>query len=250
MRAFKFNTPSDAYLGLLKEVLETPDFVCSPRGLKIYEIMDAVVEIINPDSSPIVTLDAERNKVIASYTAKELEVYRSNSIKVSDFEKISKFWGKLANPDGTINSSYGYLIKALSDHGNPEFDNVKLNDGFRTPWQWCVESLKADKDTRQAVMRFSRPSHFYRGVKDFVCTLHGNWLIRENCLNLSIVMRSNDLVKGTAYDWPYFMGLMDEMLDELKPTYPDLQKGTFTHIAHSLHIYDNTVGIVMGMMGI
>jgi len=244
MRAHTYKTPSEAYVKLLEGVLLEPEFVCSPRGQKIHEVTDAVIEILYPDSEPLVTRDLERNKVIASYTQKEKNLYYSMSNKVEDFEKISKFWGKLGNPNGTVNSAYGYLIKGLADHGNPEFEGV-----MRTPWQWCVEALKADKDTRQALMRFSRPEHFYKGVRDFTCTTHGNWLIRDNRLNLSIVMRANDLVKGTAFDWPFFMGLMDDMLLELKDTYPDLQKGTFTHIAHSLHIYESTIETVKKMIG-
>jgi hypothetical protein len=267
MKSYTFNTPSEAYLAVLKDVYENPMYICAPRGLKIHEITDVMIEIKHPDSSPLVTNDIERNKTIASYTQKEKEVYESGSTDVKDFEKISKFWGKLANPDGTVNSAYGYLIKGLADHGNPMYENTLIHNGkvyylapdvgdqvseiqagMRTPWLWCKESLIADKDTRQAIMRFNRPSHFYKGVKDFPCTAHGNWLIRDGKLNFTIVMRSNDAVKGTAFDWPYFMGLMDEMLEELKPTYPDLQKGRFTHIAHSFHIYENTFETVKKMI--
>jgi thymidylate synthase len=244
MRAYKFKTPSEAYLALLKDVLENPEYICSPRGQKVYEVTDAIVEIEEPNSSPLVTKDEARNKVIADYTAKEKALYSSMSNRVEDFEKISKFWGKLANPDGTVNSAYGYLIKGLADHGNSEFEGA-----MRTPWQWCVESLKADKDTRQAIMRFSRPEHFYKGVKDFTCTTHGNWLIRENTLSLSIVMRSNDLVKGFVFDVTFFIGLMVEMLEELKVVYPDLKMGKYTHTAHSLHIYESTVDTVKKMIG-
>jgi thymidylate synthase len=268
MKSYSFNTPSEAYLAILKDVYENPTYICSPRGFKVHEITDVMIEIKCPDSNPLVTKDVERNKVIAIYTSKEKEVYESGSVDVKDFEKISKFWGKLANPDGTVNSAYGYLIKGLADHGNPMYESMRVIDGktyylapevenqmseiqgsMRTPWLWCVESLKADKDTRQAIMRFSRPSHFYKGVKDFTCTLHANWLIRDGKLNLTVVMRSNDMFRGTVYDWPYFMGLMDEMLEELKPTYPDLQKGRFTHIAHSLHIYEDTFEAVKKMIG-
>lgn len=267
MRAYRHQTPSEAYLGILEDVLFSPEFECSPRGQFIHEVTDAVIEIKYPSSEPLVTKDLERNKVIASYTQKEKDLYYSMSNKVEDFEKISKFWGKLGNPDGTVNSSYCYLIKGLADHGNPRFETSFQEDGktwflakipenaeqfkgcMRTPWQWCVEALKADKDTRQALMRFSRPEHFYKGVRDFTCTTHGNWLIRDDRLNLSIVMRSNDLVKGTPYDFSFFMGLMDDMLLDLKDTYPDLQKGTYTHIAHSLHIYESTIETVKKMIG-
>ena len=110
--------------------------------------------------------------------------------------------------------------------------------GYRTPWEWAVDSLKADKDTRQAILRFSLPEHQYWGNKDQTCTLSGNFLIRENKLNLSIVMRSNDVWLGLTYDLPWFVSLMDLMLDELKATYPDLTKGAYTHTVHSLHVYE------------
>ena len=267
MRAYKFKTPSEAYLALLKDVLEDPEHICSPRGQKVYEVTNAVVEIEEPNSNSLVTKDEARNKVIADYTAKEKALYSSMSNRVEDFEKISKFWGKLANPDGTVNSAYGYLIKCLKDHGNPRFENAETVDGdilylanvpenreeiegaMRTPWQWCVESLKGDKDTRQAIMRFSRPEHFYKGVKDFTCTTHGNWLIRDNALHLSIVMRSNDLVKGFSFDVPFFISLMQDMLEELKTVYPDLKIGKYTHMAHSLHIYEGTLETVRKMIG-
>jgi thymidylate synthase len=81
------------------------------------------------------------------------------------------------------------------------------------------------------------------------CTLHGNWLIREDKLHLSIVMRSNDLVKGLAYDLPWFCSLMDKMIEELKPTYPTLTKGHYTHTVHSIHIYDSDEKVIRKMLG-
>jgi thymidylate synthase len=118
-----------------------------------------------------------------------------------------------------------------------------------TPWEWAKESLLADKDTRQAILRFNLPEHCWQGNKDFVCTMHGNWLIREDKLNLTIVMRSNDAVLGLAYDLPWFCSLMDKMLEELKEKYPTLTKGTYTHLAHSLHIYEKNEELVKKMIG-
>jgi hypothetical protein len=267
VRAYKFKTPSEAYLALLKDVLENPEYVCSPRGQKIFEVTNAVIEIEEPNSSSLVTNDEARNKVIADYGKREHDMYYSMSTKAEDWEKVSKFWGKLANPDNTINSNYVYLTKGLKDHGNPRFETAEIVDGkanflaivpsqieelkacMRTPWQWSVQSLKADKDTRQAIMRFSRPEHQWVGNKDQVCTLDGVWQIRENKLNLSINMRANDLVKGYVWDVPFFMSLMEDMLEDLKDDYPDLKIGKYTHIARSLHIYESTVEVVRKMIG-
>lgn len=247
-----------AYLGTIADVLENPDFVCAPRGQKILEKTDYSFRVAFPISEPIVTKDPERNKVIAEYTAKEMVLYDSCSNLTEDFAKASKFWEKISNPDGTINSAYGYLIWKNKSQGNALFECGPPHDGMidiegkahRTPWEWAKQTLIADKDTRQAVMAFALPEHRWVGNKDQVCTLHGNWLIRDDRLNLSIVMRSNDLSKGLVYDISFMVSLIDRMLDELKPTYPDLQKGTYTHTAHSMHIYERDIPQMKKMLGV
>lgn len=253
----------EAYKAVLSDVYYNYDSKASPRGLPIREKTDYVFRISCPVAEPIVTADAKRNEVIASYTKKETELYDSMTNKVADFAKASKFWEKIANPDGTINSAYGHLIWKKRSHGNSFYEDMVMNDSqflennlanrlreyYRTPWEWCLHSLKADKDTRQAILRFSLPDHFWIGNKDMVCTLHGNFSIRDDKLNLSVVMRSNDLVLGLAYDLPWFVSLMDKMLDDLKPTYPNLTKGHYTHMVHNIHIYEKDAVLVLKMLG-
>jgi thymidylate synthase len=63
-------------------------------------------------------------------------------------------------------------------------------------------------------------------------------------------MRSNDLSKGLVYDLAWFVSLMDRMLEELKPTYPELRKGTYTHLVHSIHIYERDIPQMKKMLGL
>ncbi len=256
----------EAYLGTLWDIYFNYDFKAAPRNIPVRECLDYSFTIERPEARTIVTKDPERNKIIASYTAKETELYDSCSNRVEDFAKASKFWEKLACPDGTVNSAYGYLIWKNISHGNHRFematngeevpafggnpDFIRKKDScYRTPWQWAKESLIADKDTRQAIIRFSLPEHQWKGNKDQTCTMHGNFLIREDRLFLSIVMRSNDLVLGLVYDLPWFISLMDKMIEELKPHYPNLTKGDYTHTVHSLHIYERDEEKVLKMLG-
>jgi len=247
-----FNTIHEAYLAALKEVWYEPEYICSPRGMDIKEITDYTFKVLSPSDEAIITNDTVRNKIIQDYTQKETILYDSCTNRVEDFMKASKFWGKLANPDGTVNSAYGHLIWKKKSAGYPVFELNDSNKGeqlMRTPWEWAKQSLMRDKDTRQAILRFNLPEHAWFGNKDFTCTMHGNFLIRDDKLNLSIVMRSNDLVKGVTYDLPWFMSLMDKMVEELKPTYPNLEKGTYTHTAHSMHIYARDEEVVLKMLG-
>lgn len=243
----------EAYLETLKDIYFNYDYRAAPRGLPVREKCDYSFRILHPTCEPIVTLDEARNQVIASYTAKEVELYNSCTNRASDFAKASKFWGSLANPDGTVNSAYGYLIWSKASCGNPafEYSNAAGRTGgyYRTPWEWAKQSLIQDKDSRQAIIRFSLPEHQFMGNKDQTCTMHGNFLIREDKLNLSVVMRSNDLVLGLVYDLPWFTSLIDRMVAELKPHYPNLTKGTYTHTVHSLHIYERNEEMVLKMIG-
>ena len=66
---------------------------------------------------------------------------------------------------------------------------------------------------------------------------------------MTTVMRSNDLVLGLVYDLPWFCSLMDKMIDELIPYYPNLTKGHYTHSVHSLHIYEKDEDKVKKMLG-
>lgn len=257
----------DAYLGTLADIYDNPQFICSPRGQKCREILDYKFVITNPVAETIVTKDEERNKTIESYTQKECELYNSGTNLAEDFGKASKFWLSLANPDGTVNSAYGYLIKHKKSHGHPIYElNEELKgvsdaaavsqilaehsvDCMRTPWEWCVHSLRSDKDTRQAILRFSLPEHFYRGNKDMTCTLEGNFHIREDKLYFSVHMRSNDMMLGLVYDLPWFISLMDDMVNELKDLYPNLTKGTYTHKIDSAHIYERDSQKILKMLG-
>lgn len=263
----KYETLHEAYLGSLADVYDNPDHVAEPRGQRTREKLDYQFCVLNPTVEPIVTHDSERNEVIKSYTAKEVALYDSCTDKAEDFGKASKFWLSLANPDGTVNSAYGNLIWNRKTHGNPDFEarrmlgeepyealryveKIKMREGrLRTPWEWAKKSLEMDKDTRQAILRFSLPEHQWIGNKDQTCTLHGIFLIRENKLNLTITMRSNDLTLGLVYDLPWFISLMHRMRDELKEVYPDLGIGRYTHQVHSLHIYDRDEDKILKMLG-
>jgi thymidylate synthase len=218
-----------------------------PRDQLVREVFDYKFSITNPKVEYIVTHDEERNKIIKEYSKKEFDLYNSCSNSAEDFGKASKFWLKLANPDGTINSAYGYLIWKNKSHGSTFED--KNDQPMRTPWEWAKTCLIDDKDTRQAILRFSLPEHQWIGNKDQTCTMSGLFSIRNDKLNLSIVMRSNDLVLGLVYDLPWFISLMHRMQEELKEQYPELSIGTYTHFVHNLHVYDRDEDKILKMLG-
>jgi thymidylate synthase len=224
-----------AYLKTLEMLLHTPDCRSQPRGKPVSELLDDTTRIMVPKAGSLRTNCQHRNDVMAKYHEKELAAYLHGGFAVDDWTKLSKFWTDLANPDGTINSNYGALIFRNWSCGDKKFEKTV---GPQTPWEWARESLITGKDTRQAFVRVSLPRHQWIGNKDQVCTMHLNFLIRDRTLRLTTVMRSQDVVKGWAYDVPFFIYLQHRMLDELRETYPWLGVGTYTHFVHSLHLYE------------
>lgn len=168
-----------------------------------------------------------------AYHAAERKLYAQHELQASVWARCaSKFWSKIANLDGTINSNYGYLTGGLCD----------TPDGW-TQWEWAKMSLQRDPDTRQAVMHFNRPRHQIFGIKDFPCTISGTFLIREGRLEYSVLMRSQDIIKGMPYDLPFFMSQQIRMASELGVTV-----GMYTHFVHSLHVYERDLDKVERMI--
>ena len=226
-------TTSEAYLATLRDVYDT-GVKCQPRGHLCRECVDYMFEVLSPDSRPIVTACEERNDKIVEYQRAEFGLYLDGVVDADVWaERASKFWKKIANPDGTINSNYGKLI----------FHDRSLPDGL-TPFEWAAERLVDDLHSRQAYIRVSLPRHQWSGNKDQVCTMHVNFLVRFGQLHATTVIRSNDVVRGLVYDMPWFVYVQQLLADRI-----GVQMGCYRHLAHSMHMYERDSETVLKMLG-
>lgn len=229
-----YANPTKAYLSVLESLVDWPENNVSPRDQATRELVDHLFHVERPEATPIVTLDEERNAVIRKYQGEELRLYLTGETRASVWAaQASSFWAKIANPDGKINSNYGQLI----------WYKLSLPEG-RCPWDWARHKLLTDPSTRQAYVRFSLPEHQWDGNKDQVCTMHMNFLIRDDHMQGTVVMRSCDIVKGLVYDMPFFCYLVQRMaLDLMLPV------GTFGFFCHSLHLYERDLPTALKMLG-
>lgn len=211
------------YAELLRNLLYNPEYQTSPRNLVINEYTDVFFELDNPRN--VLLVNTIRSTPL-KYLAAELVWYFTGDKKIDYISKYAKFWNNIANEDNTVNSAYGNLLfKETNEYGYNE-------------WQWAFKQLINDKDTRQSIIRFNKPHHNYDNNKDFPCTLNGIFNIRDNKLNLSINMRSSDIIRGITFDIPFFTTLQQQMLLHLKPHYTDLELGKFYFYTKSLHLYN------------
>lgn len=245
MRNGHYRTAAEAYTNTLAHVWNCPDGTSSPRGFKTRECLDYMFTITEPKMGPIITGCSERDAKTVAYLEKETKLYNSGEVSAEVWAtEASTFWRQLANPDGTINSNYGKLIYRDCSQGNSHFD-----PGYVTPFDWAVLSLLKDRDSRQAQIPFALPQHRWHGNKDQVCTMHMNLRITGNYLHATTVMRSNDLIKGTIYDLPFFISVQHKAVEVLNGMYAQKNQrsvmvGTYTHLAHSLHVYERDADVV------
>lgn len=166
-----------------------------------------------------ITSFKERKLNLDYCKAETLWYLRGNRFDTSICE-IAGTWQNLIQPDGGLNSNYGQVI----------FTGPKLID-------WVVEELKRDKTSRRAVIILGDHNLLTKENTDHRCTLYISYMIRDNTLHQTVMMRSNDVIYGVTNDI-FFFGLLQQMVyTYLKSWYPNLILGSYTHMANSMHVY-------------
>ena len=118
---------------------------------------DGMVELIN--ISFICDKDYILREPNKDYIQKELVWYRSQSLFVKDMgAPIPKIWEDVSSAEGKINSNYGWCIFSAGNH----YQYVSAR-----------EHLLKDKNTRKAIMIYTRPGMQSEwntdGMSDFMC---------------------------------------------------------------------------------
>lgn len=206
-----------------KEKYRKRDFRISKSGSKTIEIQNA-------------HFTCDKDYIIREpnydYAKREVEWYINQSLNVNDIPGgTPKIWTGCADPDGFINSNYGWCIFS-KENGN-QFEN-------------CLKTLKNDPTTRQGVMLYTRPNMWTdwnkNGRHDFICTYSTQCFLNEkrDCWHLKYIvyMRSNDAVFGFNNDLYWHKWVRDKLALELTDTYKTVICDDVEWNSGSLHVYE------------
>ena len=178
-------------------------------------------EIILPRSNKILDGKVKRNWS-QEYAEAEWQWYLSgdrNIAKLGElYGKVPAIWKRMADVDGNVNSNYGWQWQR-----NQQLDNI-------------IKLLKTLPETRQAAISIYDAKEYDKYAYDTPCTYAVQFTVLNNKLNMSVVMRSNDLWYGFCNDQYQFSNL--QMLVAHKTGY-DI--GTYYHFAHNLHLYNDKI---------
>lgn len=204
----------NGYVDLVQHVLKHGKET-APRGMKTREIEDAIIRIDNVFNTLPVGINRGTVPGIGAVEACQL----------------------------LSGTSFPDLVIAIG----PQFKNYAEDNGMfhgaygpRTHGQYdvLIERLKNDPDSRQAVATIWNPQYdLQHSKRDYPCTILHQFRIRDNKLNMSVYMRSNDVWLGAAYDFFQFTRVQIAMAWVL-----GIAPGTYAHHVGSLHIYEQHYG--------
>jgi thymidylate synthase len=130
------------------------------------------------------------------------------------YGKVPEIWKRMADDKGKVNSNYGHQWSR----------NSQLNK--------VIEMLKKNPNTRQAAISIYDGKEIHEYDNDTPCTYAVQFTVVDDYLNMSVLMRSNDLWYGFCNDQYQFSNL--QMLVAQKTGY---EVGTYYHYAHNMHLY-------------
>jgi thymidylate synthase len=200
----------NGYVDLVQHVLKHGKET-APRGMKTREIEDAIIRI--DDVYNTLPLNVKRGTVPGIGAVEACQLMSGTSFPDLVIS-IGPQFANYAEDNGVFHGAYG-------PRTNGQYDVI-------------IDRLKADPDSRQAVVTIWNPQYDLQHQKrDYPCTILHQFRIRDNKLNMSVYMRSNDVWLGAAYDFFQFTRVQIAMASVL-----GIEPGKYAHHVGSLHIYE------------
>ena len=212
----KFDTANEAFHKLYDMIIKDGVDFAGTKAL-----FNVGFEIEYPALNSISDSKVKRNWSI-EYAYAEWRWYMSgdrNIAKLGElYGKVPAIWKRMADVDGNVNSNYGWQWERTS-----QLDIV-------------IQMKKDNPETRQAAISIYDGKEISDYAHDTPCTYAVQFTILDNKLNMSVVMRSNDLWYGFCNDQYQFSNL--QMLVAYRTGY---DVGTYYHFAHNLHLYNDKI---------
>lgn len=198
----------DIYKFICKSIIEDGNEVNGTKELNNFSF-----ELTNLNNNVI-----NVRNISKIYLCGELTWYMLARNDVAFINTFAGLWGRISDDGVTSYSAYGDIV--FKRHGFDQIDKV-------------IELLAKDKYSRRAVVNFNVPNKNVIETKDEICTIALQFYIRDNKLNCTGIMRSNDIWYGLPYDVVFFTEMQKYIAHRL-----NVAVGTYVHNVISLHCYE------------
>jgi len=194
----KAKNPEDGWIRVIRKIMDNGMIRLDERGSDTKWHENVMIHIEDPYS----------NRVSEKYPFSE-KVLKE------------KYATQLLNPDRMdFDYTYGERLNAWGDEGINQIDYV-------------IKKLKKNPNSRRAVATTWDPRKDTR-VDEVPCLNHFVFMVREGSLDITVMIRSNDMYGA----WPANVYALGELLDYVSER-TDLEHGTVTTFSVNAHIYKN-----------
>lgn len=205
-----FNNATHAFESLYKKITHKGNDYAGTKA-----VFNQSFTLLHPKDKIITT---EARKFKQDYAEYEWKWYLNGDRSAKEIAEKAKIWYNMIvpNTDSEVNSNYGYFWN---------YDN-QLDR--------MIEELKANKQTRRAILVHYDIHELDRYKYDTPCNVVLNFYVYENQLNLTIFARSIDLWYGFGNDQYTFAKLMELVSEKV-----DVEVGSMHWFITNLHVYNN-----------
>lgn len=185
------------------------------RGTETLEITGKLIEIAHPEER-IICLPGRKNNIFAT-VAETLWVLAGRN----DIEYLSHYLPRAKDfSDDGITWRAGYGKRLRDFHGVDQIAEI-------------IRILNENINSRQAVAVIFDPTEDFQKSKDIPCTNWLHFMVREGELNMSVAIRSNDIIWGASgINWFEWSVLQEHIAHSV-----GVSVGKLSYFADSLHIY-------------
>jgi thymidylate synthase len=190
-------------------------YLIKEKGIKIQDtkaLLNQGFYITNPLENKITANWRNWKK---SYADIEWDWYLSKNRSVEEIKKHAKIWDRMHSGDNIVNSNYGYQWSR-----EDQLDFV-------------IKELKENPDSRRACITIYDGKDHQLHKLDTPCTLNIVFSITHSKLNMTVLMRSNDLWYGFCNDQYCFSRLQELISYEL-----GISIGWYYHFVNNIHLYE------------
>ncbi|NJP35814.1 thymidylate synthase [Micromonospora thermarum] len=225
-----YATFGDAYLAVLTEIRQSPEYHTETRAKKAIETTNVSFTIRNP---------VARTPYIAARKANIV------------FNHAEALWYLTGRDDLEMIAYYAPTLRSLSADGKiltgtaygPRLFGLTKPDG-RSQFDRVLHLLRRDPDAKRAAMLIMRPDELLDPDNpDVACTLGLQLMLRGGRLHMSAYMRGNDVVIGLLGDTFAFTFIQEFTARQL-----GVEVGSYAHHVGSMHINVNDLPKVDAML--
>ncbi len=210
---FEAETLDDALLKLYPELLSRQPNVKASRGC-FSEILGVSIEI--QQARARLSRSETRGKVFSSLG--EVLWYLSGDNRLDFIEPYIPRYRKDSEDGATVYGGYG-----------PRLFRQRHHDQIRN----VIELLRERPTSRKAVIQIFNAEDVAEKHDEIPCTTTLQFLIRDECVQLVVTMRSNDAYLGLPHDVFCFT-----MFQEIVARTLGREIGSYIHFVGSMHLYN------------